>query len=166
MPNDNILNDALPSSETRHLGDDIRSSWIRCLSDHHLEPNTVPDPHVLTRPEIQDATAPIEELIAVASPEIQRLFDRLAGDGYLVSVGSTEGVNLIFRSDYDLAGHMEPFGIVPGAIWSEQNQGTNGMGTCIQTQNPVSVVESDHFDSKVKSLTCTDAPVFGPGGKL
>ena len=166
MSDHHIFSGALPLSQTQNLSSNVRSSWLRCLNDHGLDPHRMPKPHVLTNPEVQDVTAPIEDLIALASPEIRRLFNRLAGDGCLVSLASASGVNLLYRCDYDLADMMESFGVVPGAIWSERNQGTNGIGTCIHTKQAVSIVASDHFDDKLKALSCTDAPVFGPGGRL
>ena len=91
MPEEHLPTVSTPMSVSNVVGH-IRSSWTRCENDYGLVPDAVPKPQVLTRGELQDAAAPIENLIALASPELQRLFDRLVGHGYLVSLVTMDGV--------------------------------------------------------------------------
>jgi transcriptional regulator of acetoin/glycerol metabolism len=149
-----------------NLNHDIKLSWIRCLNEHRLSPTSIKKPNILTQAELRDQSAPIEDLLGIASPEIKRLFARLMDSNYLVSIASREAVNVIFRCDYQLIGRMESLGVLAGSIWSEDQQGTNGIGTALRLRRPVSVLRTDHFCHGIHDLTCTAVPVFGPGNTL
>lgn len=148
------------------LNQDIRSSWIRCLNEYRLSPTSIKKPNILTQAELRDQSAPIEDLLGIASPEIKRLFARLMDSNYLVSIASREAVNVVFRCDYQLIGRMESLGLLAGSIWSEDQQGTNGIGTALRLRRPVSVLGTDHFSHGIDHLTCTAVPVFGPENSL
>jgi AraC-like DNA-binding protein len=45
-------------------------------------------------------------------------------------------------------------------------EGTNGIGTCIVEERPVTVHRSQHFRSRHINLSCSGAPVFGVDGRL
>ena len=51
-------------------------------------------------------------------------------------------------------------------MWSEEVEGTNGIGTCIVEQRPVTVHRSQHFRSRHINLSCSGAPVFSVDGRL
>ncbi|WP_080663767.1 GAF domain-containing protein [Bradyrhizobium elkanii] len=53
-----------------------------------------------------------------------------------------------------------------GGVWSEEVEGTNGIGTCIVDERPVTVHRSQHFRSRHINLSCSGAPVFGVDGRL
>jgi AraC-like DNA-binding protein len=53
-----------------------------------------------------------------------------------------------------------------GGIWSEDAEGTNGIGTCIAEERPVQVHGEQHFRSRHTQLSCAGAPVFDPQGEL
>jgi transcriptional regulator of acetoin/glycerol metabolism len=51
-------------------------------------------------------------------------------------------------------------------VWSEEVEGTNGIGTVIAEERPVTVHRSQHFRSRHTNLSCSGAPVFGADGRL
>jgi AraC-like DNA-binding protein len=53
-----------------------------------------------------------------------------------------------------------------GGVWSEQTEGTNGIGTCIAEERPVLVHGDQHFRSRHTQLSCAGAPIFDPHGQL
>lgn len=144
----------------------IRSSWKRCVHQYGLNPGKVPKPTVLTRAEFQRQTDPIEEFVALAGPEVRRLFHRMNGAGYLTSVATASGTIILNQGEHDLNGVTKSIGLIPGSVWSEAEKGTNGIGTCIYTQQTVSVMSNEHFDETLKTMTCAVTPVFGPNGQL
>ena len=61
---------------------------------------------------------------------------------------------------------FEYWGTWLGGVWSEEVEGTNGIGTCIVEERPVTVHRSQHFRSRHMNLSCSGAPVFGVDGRL
>src|SRR5262249_14747989 len=53
-----------------------------------------------------------------------------------------------------------------GGVWSEASEGTNGIGTCIAEERPVTVHRNQHFRSRHINLSCSGAPIFGADGRL
>lgn len=56
--------------------------------------------------------------------------------------------------------------MVEGAIWSEEEQGTNGMGTCSRNAARSSSIGRSIFLARNTNLTCTAAPIFDSQGNL
>jgi transcriptional regulator of acetoin/glycerol metabolism len=144
----------------------VAASRERCVSLHGLNPERVGRPGVLTAVEIQDHREPIADLLSLSQGEVQRLFELLAEQDYVVMLTDPQGVALGFRSTELVLDACSNAGVLPGSIWSEEMQGTNGIALCIREQRALSVVMQDHFASSLASVSCTVAPVFGAGGQF
>lgn len=144
----------------------VAASWERCLAQHGLSRESVLRPCVLTAVEIQDHREPIADLLALSQGEVQRLFELLAEQDYVVMLTDPEGVAMGFRSTEVVLDACSSAGVLPGSMWAEEMQGTNGIALCIREQRPLSVVMQDHFASRLTGVSCTVAPVFGAVGRL
>jgi sigma-54 dependent transcriptional regulator, acetoin dehydrogenase operon transcriptional activator AcoR len=144
----------------------VSESWKRCLSDHHLDPDRISRPAVLTHAELRDLSEKYGDLLAVAGPEVESLFLRLVDSEYLVSLASPQGAMMLFRCDYHFLTDMSNFGVLPGSVWNEERQGTNGVGTCLRSGKSVMIVGNQHYGSAAQSLTCLTAPVLGKFGAV
>lgn len=169
------MDKAIPPSVLRtaaapaHLQDDgqsVAASQERCLVVHRLSPDRVERPCVLTAVELQDHREPISDLLAMSEGEVQRLFELLAEQDYVVMLADPDGVALSFRSTELILDACSNAGVLPGSLWAEERQGTNGVALCIREQRALSVVMQDHFASSLAGVSCTVAPVFGAGGRL
>jgi len=76
------------------------------------------------------------------------------------------GVAVEHRGEGAKASRFEYWGTWLGGVWSEDVEGTNGIGTCIVEERPVTVHRSQHFRSRHINLSCSGAPVFGVDGRL
>lgn len=144
----------------------VTTSWQRSLHDHHVDPGSLDAPRVLTAQELIDARGPVEYLIAVAREESDRLHAVVGKVGYVVLLTSPRGVVVDVRGDPLRADEFAYWGAWKGGVWAEEVEGTNGIGTCIAEQRPVTVHRTQHFRARNTSLSCCGAPVFGPDGNL
>ncbi len=153
-----------------HLATDVdevlRASWVRSVTQHGLEPDRIVEPDVLTRSELLERRAPIEELSALSSPEMDRLYQRLSDHAEVVMLTDAHGVVVHFRSAATVVDRCSNLRVLPGSIWTEERQGTTGVGLCLREQRPLSVVMGEHFATKLTPLSCTVAPIFGAEGRL
>ena len=153
----------------RRLADpneEVRGSWLRSLAEHHLDPDRVRDPDVLSYSELVEHRAPVEELSALCLPEIDRLLHRVMEHAEVVMLSDAQGVVIQYRSTATSVNKYTGLRVLPGSIWTEDRQGTNGVGLCLREQRPLSVVQDEHFSSKLASLSCAVAPIFGSQGRL
>jgi transcriptional regulator of acetoin/glycerol metabolism len=153
------------AAESR-LPDLVEQSWKRCLTDYNLLPDAIPRAAVLSHSEIQSLMQEREEFLRIAEPEVERLFRHLVDSEYLVSLASSQGAMMLFRCDYQYLGDLAGSGVIPGSVWSEEKQGTNGVGTCLRLGKPVIIAGTEHYGVATQNLTCLTAPVLGRNGLI
>lgn len=144
----------------------VLASWRRCLEEYGLRPDRVALPHVLTAAELAQASAPLADVVALAQPEIERLFLRLRAYGFIVSLAERGGASVLFRGDAALPAAFASTRNVIGAVSSEERQGTNGIGTCISEGRPLVIDRTAQFDTRVTGFTCAAAPILGAGRQI
>jgi transcriptional regulator of acetoin/glycerol metabolism len=147
-------------------GSCITKSWIRCLNDYRLDPDSHHDPEVVSHVELQERQDSLADLRTAAEGEMANLYQQLAGSGYAIMLTDRDGVLLNFFGDPSFTHAASKTGLMQGAIWSERVQGTNGMGTCLVERRPISVHQEEHYLSRNIGLSCAAAPIFNHGGDL
>lgn len=148
------------------MAQEVSDSWQRCLTDYHVDPKSRSAPNVVTPNELEASTGPVADVIGQAREEIDRLFAIVRQQGYVVLLCNKDGVAIHHRGDESRADEFKRWGIWLGGVWSEEIEGTNGIGTCIAEERPMLVHCGQHFRSRHGGLTCAGAPVFDPFGKL
>jgi AraC-like DNA-binding protein len=146
--------------------EEIFGSWRRSLLDYRVDVRNVSPPQVITQNELKVFREPLENILIQAQEEIDRLYAVLRKHGYVVLLCDRQGVAIHHRGDEANAGAFKYWGIWVGGVWSEEAEGTNGIGTCIAEQRPVLVHGDQHFRSRNTQLSCAGAPVFDPHGEL
>ena len=144
----------------------VSASWRRSATEHGVDPLNSEAPRILLPNELKDFREPLDELIFSAQEEIDRLYRVVREAGYTVLLCDTAGVSVEHRGDNADASRFRYWGTWLGGVWSEAIEGTNGIGTCIAEERPVTVHRSQHFRSRHIDLSCSAAPVFGVDGKL
>lgn len=147
-------------------GNCITRSWVRCLNDYRLDPDSRHDPEVVSHTELQARQDGLADLRTVAEGEMANLYQQLAGSGYAIMLTDHDGVLLNFFGDPSFTHAASKTGLMQGAIWSERVQGTNGMGTCLVERRPISVHQEEHYLSRNIGLSCAAAPIFNHNGEL
>jgi AraC-like DNA-binding protein len=143
----------------------VSDSWKRS-ADYGVDPGSAVQPHILTTHELKDYRQPLEMLVAVAQDELNRLFPIVRELDYIVLLCDKHGVVIDHRCNDKDAAHFLHWGVCAGGIWSEEAEGTNGVGTCISELRPVTVHKTQHFRARHIGLSCSAAPFFGSSGDL
>lgn len=144
----------------------IASSWRRSLAGFGLRPEGVDAPLVLDSGGVKNRRERFGERLAIARAEMESLYQQIAGTGYAILLTDTDGTILEQVVDPSLDVHFRGAGLITGAVWSEQCEGTNGIGTCIAERQPITVHRGEHFRTRHIGLTCSAAPICDPHGRL
>src|SRR5580698_1366026 len=144
----------------------IDDSWRRCLHDFRVDPKSSSVPHLLTERELKISREPLHSFLVQAQEEIDRLYAIVRPQSYVVLLCNRDGVAIHHRGDESKEHEFKQWGIWLGGVWSEQVEGTNGIGTCITDRRPVLVHCAEHFRSRHTRLSCAGAPIFDPQGGL
>jgi AraC-like DNA-binding protein len=146
--------------------EELSSSWRRSASKYGVDPADDKAPRILTSGELKGLSEPVGKLVYSAQEEIDRLYKVVREAGYTLLFCDTSGVAVEHRGEAAKANQFEYWGTWLGGVWSEEIEGTNGIGTCIVEERPVTVHRSQHFRSRHMNLSCSGAPIFGIDGGL
>jgi transcriptional regulator of acetoin/glycerol metabolism/AraC-like DNA-binding protein len=146
--------------------EEVLASWQRSALEHGVDPTHDEAPRILSSCELKDRREPIGALISSAEDELDRLYQLVGNAGYTILFCDTAGVAVEHRGDNRDASRFRYWGTWLGGVWSEAAEGTNGIGTCIAEERPVTVHRGQHFRSRHIDLSCSGAPIFGPDGRL
>jgi len=144
----------------------VQASWKRSANTYGVNPAAADAPRILTRQELTDFRQPLDELIFSAREEIDHLYPLVRDAAYTVLLCDAAGVAVEHRGDDSRAGQFKHWGTWLGGVWAEQTEGTNGIGTCIAEERPVTIHRGQHFRSRHKDLSCSGAPLFNVDGTL
>ena len=148
------------------LAPTVGVSWRRCLNEFKLDPAIDYQPTVVDQTRIKDLQAEHDELVQIARAEMDSLYEQISGSGYALLLADTSGVILCEKIDPSLRRMFIQAGLIVGAEWSEQREGTNGIGTCAAESRPITIHQSDHFRSRHIGLSCSAAPIHDPYGRV
>jgi transcriptional regulator of acetoin/glycerol metabolism/AraC-like DNA-binding protein len=162
---DRVYSVAEGSEPASDIGE-LSTSWQRSANRHGVDPADNKAPRILTSGELKEVSEPLGKLIFSAQEEIDRLYKVVRQAGYTLLFCDTAGVAIEHRGEQTEASQFEYWGTWLGGVWSEAIEGTNGIGTCIAEERPVTVHRSQHFRSRHINLSCSGAPIFGVDGKI
>src|SRR5215831_15088852 len=144
----------------------VRASWQRSAERYHIAQGSQQAPWILTSQELSVSRAPVDELVGIAADENDRLFAAVGKVGYALLFTTSDGVVVDVRGEPARIQQFKHWGIWQGGVWAESVEGTNGIGTCIAEQMPVTIHCSHHFRARHATLSCCGAPVFDPNQNL
>ena len=144
----------------------VAASWARSARLHGLDPTARLQAARLTDRELAQTRDRLGPILPVAGPHLDRLFDRVRTLGACVVLADADGVAVERRGnpgeDRDFAGA----GLWTGAVWNEEQMGTNGIGTCLAEGRAETIHRDQHFLASNIGLSCSSAPVHDAGGRL
>jgi PAS domain S-box-containing protein len=141
----------------------IRRSHNRCV-EYGVDKN-IPSPiRIIKNEEFHMLLDKNRELIKVARPFMEILYDFLSGSGFSLYLTDEEGVVLTIIGDEDIIIDQTNMGIVEGADMSEKSAGTNGIGTTIHEDCSLQVSGEEHFIKIFHVWTCSSAIIHSEEG--
>jgi transcriptional regulator of acetoin/glycerol metabolism len=155
-----------PLTVAAQLTPEINVSWRRCLNDFKLDPARDYQPTILDSTRLRDLQAEHEDLVQIARAEMDSLYEQISGSGYALLLADTTGIILCEKIDPNLRKMFIRAGLIVGAEWSEQREGTNGIGTCVTEARPITIHQSDHFRCRHVGLSCSAAPIRDSYGRV
>lgn len=138
----------------------VSRSWQRVLRF-----GLVPD-----RPGARDPLSPerVEQLrrtspLRIVIDDLARVISSVAdASHFLMVVTNADGVILWRRGATAVRRTADKLGFSEGARWTEDEVGTNAVGTSLQEASPVQLFASEHFEHAQHPWYCTAFPIHDP----
>jgi transcriptional regulator of acetoin/glycerol metabolism len=144
----------------------IAASWLRCSREHKLDPTLPGQLYVVESQELSIRQERLSSVLRAAKSEMSTLFQQIAKSEYAIMLTDNEGVLLNYFGDPGFTHAASKSGLMPGAVWSERFQGTNGMGTCLVEKKAMMIHLDDHYFFRNTGLTCAAAPIQDWQGRV
>jgi transcriptional regulator of acetoin/glycerol metabolism len=143
----------------------IQSSWRRCV-DQGLGPEHAPLLELAAHHHLTQQLEANARLVAFAQPIIEHLHQQLAQSSSMVLLADGAGLILRAVGDSGFVGRAARVALMPGATWSEEDMGTNAIGTALHETRMVAVCGDEHFLERNRFLTCIATPILAPTGGM
>ncbi|MEA4901592.1 sigma-54-dependent Fis family transcriptional regulator [Desulfitobacterium sp.] len=147
------------------IPDSIKQSWQRC-AQLKVDPLALSLPRVLPFRELNVRKRRRSNFIKIARSVIKNLYKLVKGSGFTIFLTDEEGVVLLIDGDPSELEKHKRINLIEGAIWTEQEVGTNAVGTAIVTGQPIQVVGGEHYCVTQHEITCSAAPIYGCDHKM
>jgi transcriptional regulator of acetoin/glycerol metabolism/AraC-like DNA-binding protein len=142
----------------------VSTSWRR--SAHHVNPESRESPRILTESALRSSIEPIENVVLAAQTELDRLHRMVGQAGYVTLLCDQNGIAIDYRANNLRSDEYRHWGVWLGGVWSEDIEGTNGIGTCIAECRPITVHQTQHYRARHIGLSCSGAPIFDSDARL
>jgi CRP-like cAMP-binding protein len=143
----------------------ILRSWQRS-AERGLDMEASPEICILPDHELREARQRNETLVRAARGELEALFSDAAMTDAIVILTDHQGIVLSCLGKGKFARDAAGVALRAGALWGEEEAGTNAIGTALTEQHPISVLGGEHFFNMHKILSCSAVPIFDPFGAV
>ena len=137
----------------------ILSSWQRCRA-MGLDCERLHAPEPLSRDALDVALARSEALRMLAEPELEFLTETLADTVSVIILSDAKGLILDTRGDPGAMNRATREALLPGVSWSEEEMGTNAIGTALADNHLIEVWGGEHYHELHRRICCTAAPIL------
>jgi sigma-54 dependent transcriptional regulator, acetoin dehydrogenase operon transcriptional activator AcoR len=135
---------------------EVAISWHRCRDQYHVDPYLSEAPAA-----VAEVAHPLEHDVVFAELGFlaAAMIHEVSNFGGIVTVADATGRILAEWGDKATCSIAAGAGLAPWFCWSERAVGTNGMGTALETQNPVVIRREEHWCQAFHDWTCVAAAV-------
>ncbi len=151
--------------EKSSLRPPIIESWQRCYQAD-VDPHYAGKYAGLDSDGVKAVQEQNRELIGIAKPFMENLYEFVAGSGFVVALTDNQGYIMEVLGDADIMENPLTTNFFQGACWNEQRAGTNAIGMAVAQKKPIQVSGPEHYCRKYHCLTCSAAPILDARGRL
>jgi PAS domain S-box-containing protein len=137
----------------------IAESWIRSR-EYKVDPYNFAPSSYLIEKEYQKRIEQNGQLIELARPILQNVYDSLEQTRYLVLLYDSDGYHLLRigqRADLERSGK---FKVKAGLCFDERHVGTCGFSLAARIQRPIQITGCEHYSALLHYVTGAYAPIF------
>ncbi|MDF2881237.1 MAG: sigma-54-dependent Fis family transcriptional regulator [Clostridiaceae bacterium] len=145
--------------------DIISRSHKRCI-DYKIEKERVFPTRTFYGKEFYGIINENRQIIKIARPFMEILYDFLKGSGFSLYLTESEGIVLTMIGDKDILYDLDKMGIAIGADMSEKSTGTNAIGTSLAEDCSVQISGTEHFINVYHIWTCSASTIHNEQGDI
>ncbi len=154
-----VTKDEMP----KNIRSDILNSWIRCKK-YGIDINSGAGKEI-PKKNFEKILAEHKELIKIAIPVMVDIFKLLNETDYSIVLTDENAVILEVIGNEKIMDKNIKLHFLKGCEWTEENVGTNAIGTCLYLNRPIQTLGAEHYCKEQHGWTCSAAPIYDDKGK-
>lgn len=139
----------------------VLRSWRRCAAVE-LDPYK---PVSINQEDVSVRNVVQEDLLALARPFMEDLYQFVEGSGFAVLLFDTDLVLVELIGDSDIHESIDQLGLGTGALWCEQDVGTLAVNLALHDAIPCQTRGAEHYCAAYHQFACSAAPLFDVQGQ-
>ena len=162
---DKYIKEGEPLPDELDMRPIIYESWKRSKA-RKVYPFEIKDAK-LSPTELRYAFTRNKALMSVAHSYIMSLYSYVKGSNFAIALTDNRGFVLdLVGQDYEIQQRAKKSGLSVGCNRSEEYSGTNGIGTCLATGQPIQIWGREHYIEPHHSYVCSAAPIRNEFGTI
>lgn len=141
----------------------VLESWVRSRNAGVTVKRA--DKTLIAQQEIQERIAARKQFFETASSVLAGIYRFTIGSGYISTIFDEEGYVLSVTGDQEIMAMAKANALTEGCNRSEDNLGTNGIGTALVLGDAIQISGEEHYFPMHYNWTCSGAPVFDSQGQ-
>ncbi|WP_061994348.1 sigma 54-interacting transcriptional regulator [Clostridium sp. ATCC 25772] len=154
-----IYNDII----NEQIRSEILESWIRCKK---YNVNPMGGKGKNKHSNIKELIDKNRELIKIAKPVMESVYKIVEGSSFAMILADKDGYILEVIGDEDIMDRVNELIFLKGELWSEEEVGTNAIGTALYLKKPIQTIGAEHFGISQHSWTCSASPIYDEDKKI
>lgn len=153
-------------SENLHpsIRKEIADSWIRCRG-YNVNPFDYKR-KTLKPKELEIKIRDNSELISIAKPIMENMYNLVAGSEFSIILTDKEGYLLEVIGDESIMKKADELNFIKGALWTEKEVGTNAIGTALYIDKPIQTIGCEHYRVNQHSWCCSAATIHNENNEI
>lgn len=105
-------------------------------------------------------------LFMIIDSYLDSIFKIFHDENMAVSFSNEKGIILSIRAGKSMLGNCHGINYLLGAGWSENDCGTNSIGTSLYTGKPIQIYATEHYCKMAHSINCSSAIIKEPSSEI
>jgi sigma-54 dependent transcriptional regulator, acetoin dehydrogenase operon transcriptional activator AcoR len=143
----------------------IIESWYRCRKDE-VNPYLNKGLRVLTSDLLSLQKDKHSLLIETALPHLSRMNQAIIESGMMALLVDPDGYVLSLTGNEQTLKDARNINFIEGVCWTENEVGTNAIGTALKTAESVIINGAEHYSVASHQWSCTATPILNEKGNL
>ena len=147
------------------ISDRIAASWNQCMQIG-VDPYSGKGSQLLSGEELNQRRKESKRLIDVAEPFINKLAAMYQNSGVILLLVDRDGYVLRMVGESKVKSVAEDINFTEGVKWTEEQVGTNAIGTTLAIQEPITINGMAHFSIASQNWSCSASPIKDEQGEI
>ncbi|UFJ43347.1 sigma-54-dependent Fis family transcriptional regulator [Brevibacillus humidisoli] len=143
----------------------ISESWFRC-KNRSVNPYLGIGRQILQGEPFAKQQQKHQQLLSLTLPHVDKLSHFIQDTGMIALLIDPEGYVLSMKGEKRVLQYAREINFVEGVRWTEEEVGTNAIGTALHSQEPIAISGTEHYSVASHNWSCSAAPIRDEEGKL